>query len=115
MLRRKTLRKLFIYGLVGFILTLLLATCNRPNALRTEDQSVPAPPPEPLPAVAEVADPELPDWIEQISPTGDAETLAQIRIRFAEPLVAVESLESPARKATLEKFEVFPPIPGEFR
>ena len=113
MLQRKKLRKLFIYGLISFVLTLLLATCNRPDALRTQEQS--APPPEPLPAVAELPDPELPDWIEQISPTGEAETLAQIRIRFAEPLVAVESLESPARKSTLEKFEIFPPIPGEFR
>lgn len=116
MSQRKKLRKLLLYGLVSFILTLLLATCNRPDTLRTQDQSTPAvPPPEPLPAVAEVTDPELPAWIEQISPVGEAETLAQIRIRFTEPLVAVESLESPARKATLEKFEVFPPIPGEFR
>lgn len=109
MLERKKLQKLLIYGLIGFVLTLLLATCRR----ATQEQS--APPPEPLPAVAALTDPELPDWIEQISPTGEAETLAQIRIRFAEPLVAVESLESPERKAILEKFEVFPPIPGEFR
>ncbi|MFG6095414.1 alpha-2-macroglobulin family protein [Leptothoe sp. ISB3NOV94-8A] len=115
MSERKKLRKLLIYGLIGFVLTLLLATCNRPNALHTQDQSVPIPPPEPLPAVAALTDPDPPDWIEQISPTGEAETLAQIRIRFAEPLVAVESLESQGRNATLEKFEVFPPIPGEFR
>ena len=115
MSQRKKLQKLFIYGLIGFILTLLLATCDRSEVLRTQDQSASAPPPEPLPVVAAVAEPELPDWIEQISPTGDAEPLAQIRIRFAEPLVAVESLESSARQTTLEKFEIFPPIPGEFR
>ncbi|WP_152532225.1 Ig-like domain-containing protein [Leptolyngbya sp. Heron Island J] len=93
----------------------MLATCNRPDALRTQDQSTPPPPPEPLPAVQALPDPELPDWIEQISPKDDTETLAQIRIQFAEPLVAVESLESSARKSTLEKFAIFPPIPGEFR
>ncbi|MBT9313999.1 alpha-2-macroglobulin family protein [Leptothoe spongobia] len=115
MLEMRKLRKLFIYGLIGLVLTLVLATCNRPNTLRTQDQNTLPPAPEPLPAVAEVTEPELPDWIEQFSPIGQAETLAQIRIRFAEPLVAVESLESPDRKATLEKFEVFPPIPGQFR
>ncbi|MEO0759390.1 MAG: Ig-like domain-containing protein [Cyanobacteria bacterium J06648_16] len=68
-----------------------------------------------MPEVTALPDPELPEWIEQIGPTGEVDTLAQIRIRFTDPLVPVESLESPNRKAVLEKFEVFPDIPGQFR
>jgi uncharacterized protein YfaS (alpha-2-macroglobulin family) len=117
MLRSRKLRKLCIYGLLGFLLAVGLATCNlspsgdRPNAPQADS----APAPTPLPVVEALPDPELPDWIEQISPTGEADTLAQIRIRFAEPLVPVESLESLDRADTLAKFEVFPDIPGQFR
>ena len=46
---------------------------------------------------------------------GEADTLAQIRIRFTDPLVPVESLESLDRKAILDQFEIFPDIPGQFR
>jgi len=107
------LRSRLIYGLLGLVLALMLATCDRAPA---PTGNRPAPPPrEPLPEVAALADPTLPDWIEQISPTGTADTLAQIRIRFAEPLVPVESLESGDRTQILDKFAVFPEIPGEFR
>ncbi len=70
---------------------------------------------QPLPAVSPLPLPQLPDWIEQISPTGNAEPLAQIRIRFKEPLIPVESLDSSDRQNLLKKFEVIPPLPGHFR
>ncbi len=111
MVEMRRLRRFLIYGLIGLALTVVLATCDRSPS--TTDQ--PEAPPEPLAEVAELPDPELPTWIEQISPTGKANTLAQIRIRFADALVPVESLESPDRAAILEKFEIFPEIPGQFR
>lgn len=70
---------------------------------------------ESFPAVESLPLPELPDWIEQISPTGEVETLAQIRIRFKEPLIPVERLDSPEQQELLKKFEIVPPLPGHFR
>ncbi|MGK7874581.1 MAG: alpha-2-macroglobulin [Xenococcaceae cyanobacterium] len=70
---------------------------------------------EPLPAVVPLSPPELPDWIEQISPAGEAEPLAQIRIRFKDPLIPVERIDSPNQKSILNKFEIKPPLPGKFR
>lgn len=70
---------------------------------------------EPLPAVSPLPFPQLPDWIEQISPTGAAETLTQIRIRFKDPLIPVESIDSPQQQDLLKKFEILPPLPGHFR
>ncbi|MEP0780892.1 alpha-2-macroglobulin family protein [Microcoleus sp. ZQ-A2] len=70
---------------------------------------------EPLPTVTPLPTPQLPDWIEQISPTGAAEPLAQIRIRFKEPLIPVESLDSPQQQNLLNKFEILPPLKGQFR
>lgn len=111
MVRVRKWQKRLLFGLLGLMLVWGLATCSRPEV--TGDRPIPAP--TPLPEVAALPDPQLPDWIQQISPTGDANTLAQIRIRFAEPLVPVESLENPDRTAILEKFEIFPKIPGTFR
>jgi uncharacterized protein YfaS (alpha-2-macroglobulin family) len=113
MLGWRKLRRLFLYGLVGFAIALLLTTCNQSEL--TDSRPTPIPAPTPLPEVAALPDPQLPDWITQISPTGEADTLAQIRIRFTDPLVPVESLESPDRANILEKFTVFPEIPGQFR
>ena len=59
--------------------------------------------------------PELPDWIEQISPLGESQPLAQIRIRFKEPLIPLEAIASPQQQQLLEKFEVYPVLPGKFR
>ncbi|HEY9850702.1 MAG TPA: alpha-2-macroglobulin [Leptolyngbyaceae cyanobacterium] len=70
---------------------------------------------QPLPTVAPLPLPQLPDWIEQISPLGEAEPLAQIRIRFKEPLIPVQSLDNPDQKNLLQKFEILPPLPGQFR
>ena len=68
---------------------------------------------EPLPIVAPIPPPPLPNWIEQISPIGEAETKAQIRIRFKEALIPVESIDS--SQDILKKFELYPPLPGQFR
>jgi uncharacterized protein YfaS (alpha-2-macroglobulin family) len=69
----------------------------------------------PLPTVAALPNPTLPDWIEQISPLGEADTKAQIRVRFKESLIPVESLESQNQQDLLKKFELVPPLPGQFR
>ncbi|GAB1539765.1 hypothetical protein NUACC21_24320 [Scytonema sp. NUACC21] len=70
---------------------------------------------EQLPAVSLLTPPQLPDWIEQISPLTDSEPLNQIRIRFKEALIPVESLDSPEQQGLLQKFEIVPSIPGHFR
>ncbi|NET07875.1 MAG: alpha-2-macroglobulin family protein [Symploca sp. SIO2B6] len=70
---------------------------------------------EPLPAIPLLPSPQIPDWIEQVSPTGEAENLAQIRIRFQEPLIPIESLDSPQQQQKLQQFEILPPLPGRFR
>jgi alpha-2-macroglobulin len=71
--------------------------------------------PMPLPSVAPLTAAKLPDWIEQISPTVEAKAQDQIRIRFKEPLIPVEKLDSPAQQALLKHFELLPPLPGQFR
>ncbi|MTJ10838.1 alpha-2-macroglobulin [Anabaena sp. UHCC 0204] len=70
---------------------------------------------EKLPIVESLITPKLPDWIEQISPLGDAKPISQIRIRFKEALIPVESLDSPQQQSLLTKFEIWPPLPGQFR
>lgn len=115
MVTRRKRRSLLLYGILGLLLVLILATCDRSPSPTTDGTQPEPPPPQPLPEVVALPDPALPAWIEQISPTGEADTRAQIRIRFAEPLVPVESLESAERSAVLEKFEVYPKIPGQFR
>lgn len=93
-------------GIICIALLLTIVGCTTANL---------TPGSAPLPAVSPVATSPLPDWIEQISPTGEAVTTAQIRIRFKEPLIPVESLENPAQQALLQKFEILPPIDGQFR
>ncbi|WP_224090808.1 alpha-2-macroglobulin family protein [Nostoc sp. MS1] len=70
---------------------------------------------EQLPTVLSLKPPQLPDWIEQISPIGEAKTTNQIRIRFQEALIPVESLDSPQQQDLLQKFALWPPLPGQFR
>jgi uncharacterized protein YfaS (alpha-2-macroglobulin family) len=70
---------------------------------------------EPLPAVSPLTPPKLPDWIEQISPVGDTKPLNQIRIRFKEALIPVENLDSTEQQDLLQKFALWPPLPGRFR
>jgi len=68
-----------------------------------------------LPTVESLITPKLPDWIEQISPLGNAKPTSQIRIRFKQALIAVESLDSPQQQNLLTKFAIWPPLPGQFR
>ncbi|OBQ12112.1 alpha-2-macroglobulin [Anabaena sp. AL09] len=70
---------------------------------------------EQLPMVESLITPKLPDWIEQISPVGDAKPLGQIRIRFKEAVIPIESLDSPQQQNLLTKFAIWPPLPGQFR
>ncbi|WP_198161150.1 alpha-2-macroglobulin family protein [Anabaena sp. CA = ATCC 33047] len=68
-----------------------------------------------LPKVAPLTPPRLPEWIEQISPIGNAKPLNQIRIRFKEALIPVEQLDTPEQQNLLQKFALWPPLPGQFR
>lgn len=70
---------------------------------------------EKLPPVESLITPKLPDWIEQISPLGDATPNSQIRIRFKEALIPIEGLDSPQQQSLLTKFAIWPPLPGQFR
>lgn len=70
---------------------------------------------EPLPSVDILPPPQLPDWIESITPLGEAQSRSQILIRFKEPLIPLESLDSDERSNLLKKFEIIPPLPGQFR
>jgi uncharacterized protein YfaS (alpha-2-macroglobulin family) len=92
--------------LLGLLVALALISCN---PLTTPKATAP------LPFVAALPTPQLPDWIEQISPTGAATPLSQIRIRFKEPLIPVESLDNPDQQQILSKFELTPALPGQFR
>ena len=92
--------------LVALVLTLKLSGCSTANITSNT---------APLAAVAPLENPKLPAWIEQISPLGEAKPTAQIRIRFKEPLIPVEQLESKDQQALLEKFALTPPLPGQFR
>jgi uncharacterized protein YfaS (alpha-2-macroglobulin family) len=65
--------------------------------------------------VEALPNPQLPEWIEEISPLGEAATLQQIRVRFAEPVIALEQLDSDSQKQLLQNFELEPPLPGQFR
>ncbi len=90
--------------LVVFIL-LGIASCNVANLSGNE----------PLPTVSSLPTPQLPDWVEQISPVGETEVRSQIRIRFKEALIPVESIDSPNQQQILEKIAIFPPLKGQFR
>jgi alpha-2-macroglobulin len=98
--------KTWRFLVVGFVMVVAIAACNNFNiATKTA----------PLPTVASLPNPKLPDWIEQISPLGQSDPLAQIRIRFKEPLIPLEQLESESQQALLQNFELTPALPGQFR
>lgn len=100
-----TIVRIWMRFLVVVALVLAIAGCGVINLSGNE----------PLPAVPSLPTPQLPDWIEQISPTGEAEPLSQILIRFKEAVIPVESLDSPNQQEKLQKFEIIPPLPGQFR
>ncbi len=99
------------YCLLGLLFCLGIVACNYqgPNPIA---QLVPQ---KPLEAVEAVPDPELPTWIEQISPIGEADALAQIRIRFKSPIIPLSALGSDEQQAQLSRFEITPQLPGQFR
>jgi uncharacterized protein YfaS (alpha-2-macroglobulin family) len=68
----------------------------------------------PLATVSPLPKPLLPAWILSVSPTGVADENAQIRVRFRDDVIPVESLESPDRTAALSRFSLEPAIPGRF-
>jgi uncharacterized protein YfaS (alpha-2-macroglobulin family) len=74
-----------------------------------------APESQPLTSVSSLPLPQLPDWIEEISPTGEATSASQVRVRFKYPLIPVEQLDSPRQRQLLNRFEMTPNLPGHFR
>jgi uncharacterized protein YfaS (alpha-2-macroglobulin family) len=109
MLINRKNRKLIKYGkqlLLSVIVCLIIVGCNFLNVRGGKES---------LPSVSALPLPTLPNWIEQISPTGEVQPLAQILIRFKEPLIPLEKLDTPEQKNLLSKFEIFPPLSGEFR
>ncbi|MGA1263604.1 MAG: alpha-2-macroglobulin family protein [Prochlorothrix sp.] len=114
------LLKLFYFQLffiLGLSLTLLFTACQSETSNFGGSSSlVPAAiSQEPLPWVEALPNPELPDWIAEISPLGQAAPLAQVRIRFQEPLIPLEQLRSLDQQRILSHFELYPPLPGQFR
>ncbi|AFY83020.1 alpha-2-macroglobulin family protein [Oscillatoria acuminata] len=102
----RLIRRTWTWFILGLLLSFTIAACNFFQTASTLKQ---------LPAVAPLAMPELPEWIEEISPTGEADPLAQIRIRFTDPVIPLESLDSPEQTAKLNQFQITPELPGEFR
>ena len=70
--------------------------------------------PTALPFVAAVPKPSLPPWIVSLSPRGEAQDGAQIRVRFATDVVPVEALESADRQSALSHVTIDPALPGHF-
>ena len=78
--------------------------------------------PTPFPRLAPRPQPSLPPWIVQISPNGPKgewlepnSTVAQVRVRFKEPLIALEAIESTDLQRKLSFFHLTPNVPGHFR
>src|SRR5579859_5137270 len=69
----------------------------------------------PLPSVSPAPTPHAPNWIVRYGPRGTVDTLAQIRIEFKDPLIPLESIESPDEAAKLAYFSIEPALSGRFR
>jgi hypothetical protein len=106
----RIIKRFWSWFLVGLLLFWGLSACGDTQKTTNFSQFD-----KPLAEVAPVVTPQLPDWIEQISPTESAEPLAQIKIRFKDPLIPVESLEATERSGKLDLFEIEPNLPGRFR
>ncbi|KOP27168.1 hypothetical protein AMR41_07440 [Hapalosiphon sp. MRB220] len=98
--------RVLIKFLLFFTLSITIAGCNIFGINAGKER---------LPEIAALPLPQLPAWIEQISPVGEAAPLNQVRIRFKEALIPVESLDSPEQQNLLQKFALEPPLPGQFR
>ena len=69
----------------------------------------------PLPSVSPAPTPQAPVWIVRYGPRGTVDTLAQIRVEFKDPLIPLESIETPDENAKLAYFAIEPALPGRFR
>jgi alpha-2-macroglobulin len=74
----------------------------------------PAPSGNRLAPVEALSQPQLPAWIASISPTGKADTLAQVRIIFAKPVVPVTALSGPGPQDVVSKVSIEPALRGHF-
>jgi alpha-2-macroglobulin len=96
-LARRSLLVVALYGVLA------VAGCAKPPA------------PVALPAVSPLPSPNVPAWVVQISPTGQADHYAQIRVIFARPLIPLQAIESPDQQSKLAYFTVTPALAGRFR
>ncbi len=81
-----------------------LAACS-PNA-PTQNQK--------LAPIAALPKPILPAWVSSISPTSQAQALAQIRVIFAKPVAPVEALQGDGPKNVLSHVRIDPALRGRF-
>ncbi|WP_308255456.1 MG2 domain-containing protein [Geminocystis sp. GBBB08] len=109
MLAKGKIRKIIKYGkylILSVIACIFIVGCN---LLSIQGEK------EPLPSVSSIPLPTLPNWIEQITPINEAKPLSQILIRFKNPLIPLEKLDTPQQENLLTKFEILPPLAGQFR
>ncbi len=78
------------------------------------DQRAPGPA-QPLPTVSPLPSPSPAGPIAAVAPTGSVDTLAQVRVRFTDDLIALQRLESPDEAPILAHFSLEPAFPGKFR
>jgi uncharacterized protein YfaS (alpha-2-macroglobulin family) len=71
-------------------------------------------PNETMVTVAPLAKPALPGWIASISPTTQAQSLAQIRVIFNQPIARLGDLVGDGPSGLLSKFTIVPALPGKF-
>ncbi len=110
--RRRVWKYFLIFGMTVILVVSGLVGCQNTasiNQVQVTDK------PLELPFVEALPQPELPDWIASISPQGTTESLAQIRVLFQEPLIPVERIDTPEQKEILKKFQLIPPMSGQFR
>lgn len=67
-----------------------------------------------LAAVAALPRPSLPPWIGSISPIGQAENLAQIRVIFSKPIAPVTALSGAGPRDVLAHVSMEPSLAGHF-
>lgn len=96
------------YRLLFFVLAASAAASCSPGP------SGPAAPQEKLSAVSSLPKPSLPPWISSISPTANAQNLAQIRVIFAKPIAPLAALEGDGAKTVLAHFQLEPALKGRF-
>lgn len=94
------------YIFLAFLVALVIIGCDQLTIKSGKQQ---------FPTIESLPTPPLPEWIAQITPTGDTNPSAQILIRFKSPLIPLQSLDNPDQAQLLQKFEILPPLPGTFR